>query len=153
MWIKVLHWASRVFLGGIFIYAGYTKTTLADPLAPLLFQMAVDGYQLLPVWGVKVVGNGLPWLEIVLGVMILVGWQLRYFATFCAALLGAFIAMMGITYARGIEASCGCFGLGEVITPMTLARDTLFLLPAVFLAVHAWKESRQASAPPVQPAA
>jgi uncharacterized membrane protein YphA (DoxX/SURF4 family) len=152
MGIKVLHWASRVFLAGIFFYAGYTKTQFADPAAPFLFEMAVDGYQLLPAWAVIAVARTLPWLEIALGVMLLVGWQLRYIATFCAALLGAFIAMMGITYLRGIEASCGCFGLGEPITPMSLLRDTLFLAPAIFLAVQAWRESRQQIEPSTQPA-
>lgn len=147
MGIKVLHWASRILLAGIFLYAGYTKTQLADPLAPFLFEMAVDGYQLLPAWAVIAVARTLPWIEIALGVMLLVGWQLRYFATFCAALLGAFIAMMGITYLRGIEASCGCFGLGQPITPLTLLRDSLFLLPAIFLAVQAWRKSRQPAAP------
>lgn len=147
MWLRIFHWVARIFLAALFLYAGYTKTTLRDPLAPFLFEMAISAYQLLPVPGVIVVARTLPWLEIALGVMLLVGWQLRYFASAVALLLGAFVVAMGITYARGIEASCGCFGLGEPISPQTLARDSFFVVVAIFLAVQAWLEARKTSLP------
>ena len=53
---------------------------------------------------------------------LLVGWQPRYFATFAALLLSGFMTAMSVTYARGIEADCGCFGLGDPISRTTLAR-------------------------------
>ena len=133
MW-RVLQWICRIVLGALFVYAGYTKVT-----HHLLFAMTVDTYQLLPVWGVRLVAAVLPWLEIVLGALLLVGWKLQYFGTFTALLLAAFIAAMSITYARGIEANCGCFGLGEPITPYTLTRDSFMLAMAVYMAVTAWR--------------
>jgi uncharacterized membrane protein YphA (DoxX/SURF4 family) len=135
--VKSLYWISRLALAGLFVYAGYTK--LYPEENRLLFEIALSSYQLLPVQGVIVVARALPWLEIALGALLLAGWKLRYFATTAAALLGAFIAAMTITYARGIQADCGCFGLGEPISPTTLARDALVLVMAVFLAVYAWR--------------
>jgi uncharacterized membrane protein YkgB len=134
---RILHWACRLFLGGIFVYAGYTKVE-----NPLQFAAAIEAYKLLPpaivLWVVKV----LPWTEIVLGISLLAGITIRYTATLAGALLAFFIAVMLVTYLRGIEAYCGCFGIGERISRFTLARDTLFLLPAVFLAAQPWIEAR-----------
>jgi hypothetical protein len=45
-----------------------------------------------------------------------------------------FIALLTITYLRGIDADCGCFGSGAKISPLTILRDSLMLLPALYLA-------------------
>ena len=141
LWLA-LHWMARLTLGGLFLYAGYIK--LANPF---LFEMAVDGYQLLPPTGVIVVARTLPWLEIVLGMLLLKGWQLPYMAGFTTLLLGSFLVIMALTYARGIEANCGCFGFNEPISPQTLARDTGLFLLAAFLAVYSWRTRRGRSLP------
>ena len=57
---RILHWACRLFLGGIFIYAGYSKLENT-----LQFAVAVEGYQLLSAHLVISVVKVLPWLEIV----------------------------------------------------------------------------------------
>jgi uncharacterized membrane protein YphA (DoxX/SURF4 family) len=131
---RILEWSARLGLGALFIYAGYAKLQ-----HPFLFEMAVDGYQLLPPTGVIIVARGLPWLEVVLGLVLWTGWKLPYTATFTTLLLGVFLTMMAITYARGIEASCGCFGTGEPISPRTLARDSLIFAAAAILAGRAWR--------------
>lgn len=134
MALIVLAWISRIFLGGLFIIAGYTKAR-----NPFLFEMAVDAYRILPPNGVIFVAHALPWCEIGLGMLLLVGWQLRYFSTIAAALMTFFVGTMAYTYSRGVEANCGCFGFGEKISPQTLARDSAFLVVAIFLVVHAWR--------------
>jgi hypothetical protein len=50
---------------------------------------------------------------------------------------------MSITYSRGIEANCGCFGFGERISPLTLARDAGFFILAAYLAAYSWIQRRQ----------
>ena len=122
-------------LGALFLYAGWIK--LANPF---LFEMAVDSYRMLPPAGVVVVASSLPWIEIVLGMMLLKGWKLPFLAGFTALLLGGFLVAMGITYARGIEAHCGCFGFNEPISPLTLTRDSLLFGMAVLLTVSAWRQ-------------
>lgn len=131
---------ARLVLAGIFLYAGFTK---AYPVEHRLqFEITLSTYQLLPVWAVIAAAYLLPWLEMALGLLLVLGWQLRYVATATALLLGAFLVAMGITYARGIEANCGCFGFGEPISPQTLARDTVFLGLALYLAISAWRAFR-----------
>ena len=139
---RILEWIARLGLGALFIYAGYAKLQ-----HPFIFEMAVDGYQLLPPTGVIIVARGLPWLEVVLGLVLWTGWKLPYSATFTALLLGVFLVMMGITYARGIEAACGCFGTSEPISPRTLARDSLIFAAAAVLAGRAWRQRRRKSEP------
>lgn len=134
---RILHWACRLFLGGIFVYAGYTKIE-----NPLQFAAAVEAYQLLPPYSVIWVVKILPWLEIVLGGALLVGIVIRYMAAAAGVFLAFFIGVMLVTFLRGIEADCGCFGVGERISAFTLARDALFILPALFLVVQPWLESR-----------
>jgi len=130
---RIFEWFARLSLGALFLYAGYAKLR-----NPFLFEMAVDGYQLLPPTGVIVVARGLPWLEVILGLLLWSGWKLPYSAAFTTLLLGAFLTMMAITYARGIEAACGCFGTSEPISPRTLARDSVIFAVAVGLAARAW---------------
>ena len=138
----IVEWLCRLFLAGLFIVAGYAK--LAHRFE---FELAIESYQILPVWGVIAVARTLPWLEIALGLFLLRGWKLHWFASASAALLGFFLATMAITYARGVEATCGCFGLGEPVSPRTLLRDTLFFLPAVYLTVAAWKRCGRERSP------
>ncbi len=133
----VLHWACRLFLAGILIYAGYTK--MANPLQ---FAAAVDGYQILSPDSAIWVARILPWVEVLLGVSLLLGIRIRWTAGLTAALLLFFVGLMLVTYLRGIEADCGCFGVGERISAFTLIRDTLFILPALFLVAQPWLEKR-----------
>ena len=80
--------------------------------------------------------------RLALGLLLWSGWKLPYSATFTALLLGGFLTAMAITFSRGIEAQCGCFGSNEPISPRTLARDSLLFLLAVSLAARAWWERR-----------
>ncbi len=135
--LKVLHWACRLFLAWLFIYAGYTKIQ-----SPLQFASAIEGYKLLPAGAVLPVAEILPWLEVALGILLLAGLKIRYIASGAAALLACFIVLLTFTYARGIQADCGCFGFGERISALTIARDSLFILPAMFLIFQPWIEAR-----------
>jgi putative oxidoreductase len=127
---RLLFWCCRLFLGGIFVYAGITK--LANPLQ---FSAAMEGYQILSPHGVIWFTGIIPWLEIFLGVGLVFGLWIRWFAASAGILLFLFLLIMGVTYLRGIEADCGCFGVGERISAFTLLRDTLLVLPAAFLFV------------------
>jgi uncharacterized membrane protein YphA (DoxX/SURF4 family) len=126
--LRIFHWLCRLALAFVFIYSGYVKAE-----AKLQFAVAISGYRLVPENLILPLATYLPWLEILLGVALLVGWKLHYFAGATAGLLLFFIIVLAITYARGIEADCGCFGFGDRISWKTLLRDSLFLLPALYL--------------------
>ncbi len=126
--LLVVHWICRLVLGGIFIYSGYIKIQ-----SPLQFSAAIAGYKLVPDSLVLPLATYFPWLEVALGILLLTGWKIRYVASGAAVLLLGFTTLLTITYLRGIEADCGCFGFGDRISPRTIVRDTLILVPAIFL--------------------
>jgi uncharacterized membrane protein YphA (DoxX/SURF4 family) len=130
MTLRILHWLCRLFLAGVFLYSGYVKVQ-----STLQFAATITSYKLAPVSLVLPLAKYLPWVEIALGVLLLVGWKIRYVSYATIGILAFFIGVLTLTWFRGIDAECGCFGSGERITPLTIARDTLFLLPAIFLAV------------------
>jgi putative oxidoreductase len=139
--LRTLHWASRLILAGIFLYSGYVKIQ-----EPLQFAASLMGYQLLPATWIYPIAQYFPWAEIVLAAWLLSGLKIRLAAVATSSLILFFIAILTITYARGIEADCGCFGSGERISPLTLIRDSLFLLPALFLAFESRLRMRAANA-------
>ncbi|MBI4458845.1 MAG: DoxX family protein [Acidobacteria bacterium] len=141
MALRLFGWVCRLVLGGLLVFAGYTKLRNL-----LLFEMAVDTYRLLSPAGVIVVARTLPWLEVGLGALLLSGWKMKYVSSFTALLLGGFLLTMVITYSRGIDANCGCFGFGERISTLTLARDSVLFAMAVFLAAWSWRQQSSASA-------
>src|SRR5713101_3384079 len=97
----------RLALGAVFVYAAYTKLRQSW----LLFALSIDSYQLLPEWGVLTLARMLPWLELAVGLLLIVGLWLRYAAIAATLLLGLFFGVMVWSYARGTGIDCGCFGV------------------------------------------
>ncbi len=128
VYLRILHWVCRLILAVVFLVSGYIKLQ-----SPLEFASAIAGYKLVPDSFIFPLATYLPWLEMGLGVLLLIGWKIRYVAVGAAALLLFFTVILTVTYLRGIEADCGCFGFGHKISPLTIARDMLILLPAVLL--------------------
>ncbi|MCC6362693.1 MAG: DoxX family membrane protein [Bryobacterales bacterium] len=118
--------ALRLILAAVFLYAAWSK--LRQPW--LVFAMSVDSYQILPPWMVFAVARTLPWLELLLGLLLLAGIYLRYAAPVCSLLLLIFYAAMVRAYLSGLGIDCGCFGVGEAVSPATLARDGALLAGA-----------------------
>lgn len=124
-----MHWVCRLALASVFLYSGYMKLK-----APLQFAADLSAYKLLPDTWIYPVSQYFPWLEIVLAVLLLIGWKMRLWGIAASALMLFFIALLSLTYIRGIDANCGCFGTGDRISPLTILRDSAFLIPALFLA-------------------
>jgi putative oxidoreductase len=131
MIFKILHWIFRALLAGIFLYTGYIKLE-----SPLQFAAILFGYTLFPDPIILPLTYSFPWVEIALGILLIVGWKIRYMALGACGLLGTFIVILSVTYLRGIDADCGCFSFDDRITPLTIARDALIILPALYLAVE-----------------
>lgn len=126
--------AARVVLGGVFLVAGALK--VIDPQSSVA---AVRAYRLLPSSLATIVGWGLPFAEIALGVLLLVGIATRLVAVASAVLLLVLIAAVISAAARGLSIDCGCFGGGGDVAPgqtaygIEIVRDVGLLLLAVWL--------------------
>lgn len=145
---KTLLTVGRIALAVIFLVASYAKLrpqTAATPWSVasvktslLLFAMQVDSYQLVPEHYVAPAANLLPFVEFLLGILLLAGWQLRWVAAFTTALLGVFFTVMVRTYALGLEINCGCFGPGEKLGPKTMLRDGSLVALALAVTIGAF---------------
>jgi len=129
---------ARVVVGSVWIVAGLLK--LPDPAENV---RAVRAYRLLPEAVVPLVGHGLPVLEILVGVCLLLGLFTRVAAVVSGLLLLAFVIGIGSAWARGLQIECGCFGGGAGPTanataayPWDIARDVGLLLLTGWLLVR-----------------
>ena len=101
---------------------------------------AVNAYEIFPYEVAKVIGAALPFLEITLGLLLLVGLAVRLSAGISAVLLLIFIAGIAWAWANDLQIDCGCFSAGGTLgagqTPkyaLDIARDVGFLVLAGFL--------------------
>jgi uncharacterized membrane protein YphA (DoxX/SURF4 family) len=135
--LKWISAAARVLLGGVLLVAGVLKA--ADPQASAA---AVRAYELLPAGPATVVGWGLPFAEIALGLLLLTGLGTRVVAATAALLLVVFMAAVASAALRGLSIDCGCFGAGGPVPPgntaygAEIARDVGLLLLAGWLVVR-----------------
>ncbi|GAA2188508.1 MauE/DoxX family redox-associated membrane protein [Micromonospora lupini] len=139
-WAAVRPWlstAARLGLAAVWLVAGASK--VGDLAAS---GRAVNAYQVLPYDVATVVGAALPFVELALGVLLLLGLATRLSAAISAALLLVFIAGISSAWARGLAIDCGCFGSGgqlaEGQAPSYLPeilRDLGFLVLAGFLVI------------------
>jgi uncharacterized membrane protein YphA (DoxX/SURF4 family) len=147
---RAVMWTGRLLLGGIFIYAGYAKIFMPGmhPRPPIgiafaLFALQVDSYQLLPPAAVNFVARTLPVTEIALGLLLIIGWQLRIWGTIVSLIMLGFFAAVVRSYAMGLQINCGCFANPEPLTINTVFRDGLLSALAVLMTVFAFLEARK----------
>jgi uncharacterized membrane protein YphA (DoxX/SURF4 family) len=125
----------RLVLGGVWLFAGLSKITDLDASV-----RAVRAYRLLPEVAAQVVGAGLPVVEVLLGIVLLVGAGVRAGAAISALFMVAFLIGIGSAWARGLQIDCGCFGSGGQLAAgarptygWEMLRDTGLLAVALLL--------------------
>ncbi|PKN54023.1 MAG: DoxX family protein [Deltaproteobacteria bacterium HGW-Deltaproteobacteria-14] len=124
--------AARVYLGVVFLMACVHKIA-----HPEVFALDIAAYDFLPTELVNLLAITLPWVELVAGVMIIVGIRARAAALLIAVMLVAFIIPLAVALVRGLDLSCGCFapGVGEEdpISGWTLVRDGSWLVLCLYV--------------------
>ena len=139
---RLLLLAGRVALGGVFVYAAYSKLHFDGRWHfgdyQFFFSMVISSYNILPAWAVEPAARILPWFELLLGLLLLVGIGLRWTGLMACAMLLIFIGAMTRAYMNGLEIMCGCFGNNEKLGPLTLLRDSSMLIPAIGVTIGAF---------------
>lgn len=114
-WLILL---ARVVLGGTLLAAGALKVGNLQKSA-----MAVRAYELLPVSLANFIGYTLPWIEIGVGLLLILGVATKTVAVIGAINMLVFIIAIAQAWARGLSIDCGCFGGGGSVDP----EDTKYL--------------------------
>ncbi len=130
MWLTLLLFVARA-AGALFIFSGVGKL-----MGRRAFMTSLRALPFVPPWGVALVAAGLPWVEIVLGSALLMGFFALYAAWLSLALLLAFSLVAISAVARGMDVPCSCFGKASQapISMRTVVRNAFFallLLPLV----------------------
>lgn len=128
----------RMVLGAIFLLAGGMKFR-----APLALVKAIEAYRLLPETVVPWLAISLLLFELLIGLLLVTGWQWRIGALGASLSLLVFLMALSSAWVRQIPIECSCFGaitfLG--VTPQAmLFRNTLLLLAAIFCYVAGFKK-------------
>jgi len=128
--------AARFFLGGVFLYSGLVK--LFEPVEN--FRGAIASYDVIPYEIVPWIAYVFPWLELVFGVFLILGFLPRLSALVLAFFSLSFMALIATTYlVHGeLPAGCGCFGEGGLhLTPLqVIILDAVNTLLGLSLAIH-----------------
>lgn len=122
---KYLLLTSRVVIGFIFLYAGMEKIADAEG-----FARAVNNYKLLPFPLINIFALVLPWIEVVSGLLLILGIKTKENAFILTLLLSVFVAVIVISLLRGLNIDCGCFGTasGTKIGAGKLLENSLLIL-------------------------
>ena len=99
---------ARLLLSGAFLLAALPK--IQDPGA---FAVAIDGFRVVSGQFTAWVALILPWLELVIGLGLLIPQIRRSSGILIALLLIVFIGLHASAWIRGLDISCGCFGESE----------------------------------------
>ncbi len=122
-WLVVV---ARLLVGGVFVFAGMSK--LALPHGEVVAQ--IQQYTVIPRLLTPLIAAVLPWVEVLSGAALLIGFLTTPAAWLVAVQLASFCLLMLIVLVAGIEIEdCGCFGdLGWKETPLqVLIRDLVML--------------------------
>lgn len=149
-WPRGLLLACRIALGVIFIVAAFTKLYFNGGWHfgdyHFFFGMVISSYNILPLSAVELAARTLPWIELLLGILLIAGIGLRWTGLLACALLLVFIGAMTRAYMNGLEIMCGCFGNNEKVGPLTLLRDSSMLIPALVVTIGAFLIKKRDSA-------
>ena len=149
-------WLGRLVLGLIFVYAGISKIFFPNthlwPMFVLRFSISmnissfaqqVESYKLLPPGGVFFLAHTLPFAEILLGLLLLIGWRLRVWASLVTLIMMGFLTVVTRAYLLHMDINCGCFATPEPVSLKKILEDSALVLLALLMTVFAFQEARK----------
>ena len=124
---------ARLILGAVFIYASIDKI-----IHPEAFAKALYNYQILLDTLTNLTAIILPWLELMLGLFLIIGLFREGSVCIATVLMLVFLGAMIFNLARGLDIHCGCFSTStdsadNIPMAWNVMRDSLFLIPAFYL--------------------
>ena len=140
-----LYHGARIALGIVFVYASYDKI-----LHPAAFGKIIYNYQILPDELINLSAIFLPWLELTIGSLLIIGVWLPGSVFIGNILLIIFFCALMYNRARGLDISCGCFSTGIVDASQSnlyILRDFGFIVISLYLFVKVFISDSSGSRP------
>lgn len=95
----------KFIIGLVFIFAGAEK--IADPES---FAQSISNYKIFPIFTINLFAMTVPWLELVLGILIIFNIWIKENLTIVVTLLLFFNILVFSAVLRDLDINCGCFG-------------------------------------------
>ncbi|MEM6279452.1 MAG: MauE/DoxX family redox-associated membrane protein [Verrucomicrobiota bacterium] len=122
----------RLAFGALFIFSGVMK--LKDPI---FFADVVRNYQLIGDPIAPAMALFVPWVEIFAGIAVMLDRFARGGSFVLTGALMVFTLAIAISWIRGLDITCGCFGQNEELNyPVKMAQNVVLL--AIGIAIW-WK--------------
>lgn len=130
--MKGVFLALRIFLAGIFLYAGAIKAS-----ASTQFAVALVPFTIVPASWLPAIAFILPWTEIAAAILVLPDRTKKIGAALMILLCAIFATVIAWALSNDIIVACSCFGRDETPSSwkMTLAIARDILLAAMACAV------------------
>lgn len=141
--MRLAHHVLSILYGLFWLWSGTAK--LRDPAA---FALAVSHFQLLGDPFVALTALSVPAIEVVCALAVVFRRQAAGALAILSICLAVFTAAIAISWARGLDISCGCFGSADdspVNYPVKVAQNLILLALGGWLW---WVELRQPSRAP-----
>jgi putative oxidoreductase len=124
---------ARLYLGWVFVLASLHK--IAHPAS---FGLDIATYDIIPLSLVNPMAIMLPWVELLAGSLLVIGWRARGASLAISGMMIMFIVAILLALAKGLNMSCGCFASqaaveNDPISYLTVLRDAAWLLLGAYV--------------------
>jgi putative oxidoreductase len=125
----ILSLIARLIVGWVFIYAAVGK--IADPAD---FAGDIKNYQLLPDFLLNIAALTMPWIEMLCGIFLIVGFRLKANALISISLLIFFNVAVLFAMSQGLNIDCGCFSQrASMVGWEKVGENTISLIFAIYV--------------------
>jgi len=121
-----INFVLRLIIGISFVYAAVDKIIHLDQFARIIYN-----YHQVPGQFINVFALFLPWVEMIAGILIIVGYWEKAAALIVGGMLVMFIIALSQALIKGVNIECGCFSTtSKAKGPVKdlIFRDSLLLL-------------------------
>lgn len=124
--VSIIVLFARILIGGILIYASISKI-----IDPVVFARAIGNYHLIPFGLENSMSIVLPWVELIVGICLILGIFIDGAAFLVIVMMIVFIVAITFAILSGYNIECGC-GLkpGELVGIQKLIEDLTYLILA-----------------------
>ncbi|ETR74111.1 MAG: Methylamine utilization protein mauE [Candidatus Magnetoglobus multicellularis str. Araruama] len=139
--MRYIHFIIRTGLGLVLIWASIDKI-----ISPAQFAEMVYHYKILPNVLVHPIAIYLPWLELITGIFLIIGfWERACLIIFNLLMFVFMLALISALF-RGLDIHCGCFTVdpnAEKELVMSLIRDIILLIAGMWCFVITIRKNKR----------
>jgi uncharacterized membrane protein YphA (DoxX/SURF4 family) len=144
VWARALLAIGRVLLGAVFLFVAFQNVHFGGEWHLrdyyLYSAMSIDSYSLLPLWAIRLIAPILPWFELMLGALLIVGAGMRWTGLFASVFMIVHSYTSVVTQLRNTGDG---FSVKGNLVPPILIRDGSLLLLALAVTLGAFLIKRR----------